>query len=586
VFHTDNVKTAPNPPNTFEPNRIVRGNHPLWAPFYNPGRTRLGDDGTVKSDPNHPPHFRVSRELLGRMLHTFKKGYVDEDEQRKTSALLSDHIRRETERLTGNVSRAAEMLQRRKDDLQKQHDEAMAASHQHVLEVSRAYKEAIGKHTEALQLSVQGTHVLAQGLKDEARKLKDVIVSSDIVPSLELDGKELGYVKQLKELHRVHSELLLEHKRLQESKEGVVKQLHTAREVNRETSQVIADLEERNKFLGQDKLELELMQRKLEKEFETLKRKRRSTPSPPPAKLATTPKLRILQRGEKESTAEKESTLSPSSLPPTKKSRSRAKRWDQPAPGHERKVPSPARTPDNVNGKRKEEQNVKDDPVLHAPLNSFRYKKDVEEEIRRSSKALRHGSKSSEEVFQRRTIAHQRKVITKVNAYVEVIIADTCKHRAHGDRGTTSSSSRNPVHAYLSGLTLLQVRELHAEVQAALGDVMDTNRLMSTYSLPGPEHAGDSLEGCFFQASKNLPSSSPLLSPKGPYRSTDDNRALHQRLAIHNRHYIPIGFYYSKWLEKLRFHLDNREEERVRIQTVRLRLVRGLLKNTIPNLSY
>jgi hypothetical protein len=103
------------------------------------------------------------------------------------------------------------MLQRRKDDLQKQHDEAMAASQQHIFDVSRAYREAIGKHAEALQLSVQETHVLAQGLKDEARKLKDVIISSNIASSLKLDGKELGYVKQLKELQRDHSELLLEH---------------------------------------------------------------------------------------------------------------------------------------------------------------------------------------------------------------------------------------------------------------------------------------------------------------------------------------------------------------------------------------
>ncbi len=80
-------------------------------------------------------------------------------------------------------------------------------------------------------MSEQGTHVLAQGLKDEARKLKDVIISSNIVPSLKLDGEELGYVKQLKELHRDHSVLLEEHRQLQESKEGVVKQLHTAREV-------------------------------------------------------------------------------------------------------------------------------------------------------------------------------------------------------------------------------------------------------------------------------------------------------------------------------------------------------------------
>ncbi len=292
----------------------MRRNYPLWASFYDSGRTRLGDDGAVESDPDHPPHFRVSRELLGRMLHTFKKGYVDEDEKRKTSVLLSDHIRRETVRLTENVSKAADRLQRRKDNLQKQHDEAMAASQQHILEASRAYKVAIDKHVEALEMSVQGTHVLAQGLKEEASKLKEIIVSSNIVPSLKLDDKELGYVKQLKELQRKHSVLLLEHKQPQESKEGVVKQLNTAREVNREASQLITDLEERTKFLGQDKLGLELMQVKLEKEVETLKRKRRSTPSPPPATSAPTPTLRILKRGEKESPAAKETTLSLSSL--------------------------------------------------------------------------------------------------------------------------------------------------------------------------------------------------------------------------------------------------------------------------------
>jgi hypothetical protein len=129
----DNEKTAPNLPNTFVPNRIVRGNYPLWASFYDSGRTRLSDDGAVESDPDHPPHFRVLRELLGRMLHTFKKGYVDEDEKRKTSILLSDHIRRGTARLTEKVSESAERLQRRKDNLQKQHDKAMAASQQQIL---------------------------------------------------------------------------------------------------------------------------------------------------------------------------------------------------------------------------------------------------------------------------------------------------------------------------------------------------------------------------------------------------------------------------------------------------------------------
>jgi hypothetical protein len=226
-------------------------------------------------------------------------------------------------------------------------------------------------------------------------------------------------------------------------------------------------------------------------------------------------------------------------------------------------VPSPTRTPDNVNGKRLQEQGTKDDPVLYAPLNSFRNKKDVEEEIRRSSKSLGHGIKGIEEVFHRQTNAHQRKVIMKARAYVEVIIADTCKYRVQGDRGTRASNSKNPVQAYLSGLTMQQVRELHGDVQAALGEVMDANRMISSYSIPGPENAPNSLEGCFFHASGSFPKSSPMISPKGPYRSTDDdNRALQQRLAIHNRHFIHIGFYYSKWLEKLRLHLDNRDEER------------------------
>jgi hypothetical protein len=118
-------------------------------------------------------------------------------------------------------------------------------------------------------------------------------------------------------------------------------------------------------------------------------------------------------------------------------------------------------------------------------------------------------------VFHRQTIADQLKVIAKANAYVEVIISDTCKWRTQGDRGTIPSSSRNPVQAYLGGLALQQVRELHGEVQAALSEVMDTNRTMSSYSVPGSESGLNSLGGCFFHATENFPKSSPMISPKG-----------------------------------------------------------------------
>jgi hypothetical protein len=402
----DNGKTAPSAPNAFIPSRLVSGNNPLWASYYSLGETRLDADGSEEADTNFPPYFWVSLEIIGRMLHTFKKSYVDSDERRKTDSHLSGHINANTEHLKARVADAVGTLRDRKDDLLRRHDEAMAASQQQMADASRVYKETVGKHIESLQQSLQGTSSLAQGLKEEADKLKKRVLSTHVVPSLKLDDKELGYVKQLKELQREHGVLRLEYERLQESKEGAVKQLNTAREVNREASQLIADLEERNNVHDQNKLVLEQKQVKLEKEVETLKRKRRNTPSPPPGKSAPTPTLRILRRGEKESPAAMETTLSPSSLPPPKKSRNRSKRWDQPAPGQEKKVPSLARTPDNVNGKRLQEQGTKNDPVLYASLNSFRNKKDVEEELHRSSKSLGHGSKGSEEVFHRMTLSH------------------------------------------------------------------------------------------------------------------------------------------------------------------------------------
>jgi hypothetical protein len=205
----DNRKTAPNAPNTIVPSRLVSENKPLWASYYVLGETRLDADGSLEADPNHPPYFRVSQELLGRMLHTFKKSYVDRDEQRKTDSRLSNHIEGVTEHLKGKIADAISILKDRKDDLLRKHDEAMAASQQQMAETSRVYKETVDKHVAALQQSLQGTSSLAQGLKEEANKLKKIVVSAHIVPSLQLDGKDLGYVKQLQELQHEHSVQLL-----------------------------------------------------------------------------------------------------------------------------------------------------------------------------------------------------------------------------------------------------------------------------------------------------------------------------------------------------------------------------------------
>jgi hypothetical protein len=106
----DNRKTTPNGPNTFVPNRLVNGSNPLWAPFYDRGLTRRGTDGSLEADPDHPPFFRVSQELLGRMLHKMKRQYVDSNEKRKIDKVLSDHIDTLTAVVKGKVSGATHLI--------------------------------------------------------------------------------------------------------------------------------------------------------------------------------------------------------------------------------------------------------------------------------------------------------------------------------------------------------------------------------------------------------------------------------------------------------------------------------------------
>jgi hypothetical protein len=350
----DHSKTNPNLPNTFVPVRMLQGSSLLWGPFYNSGQDMRGSDGAPEPDPNHPPYFRVSAELLGRMLHTFKRQYVEDDLRRTTCDLLTSHIKAETEHAKARVSQAAQNIRDKRDSIIGEHDRMIEASQANLREASKVFKETVDKHVAALQTTVQSGASIAQNFVEVTENARRTILASRVSPSLKLDHKELGFVKQLKELQETHHKLSSQHELLQATKSRIAEQLNSAREANKKASLVTANLEEKVKSLEHDKLGLELKQIKLKGEMETLKRKRRSTPSPPPAQPETTPKLRILQRGEKESMAAMESSLSPSSLPPTKKSRSRAKRWDQPAPGLERKVSSPARTPDNVNGKRME----------------------------------------------------------------------------------------------------------------------------------------------------------------------------------------------------------------------------------------
>jgi hypothetical protein len=63
----DNQNTMPMRP-VFTPEKLVGCNEPSQAKFYDVGRTTVGGE----ADPRNPPYFRISRELMGRVIHTLR----------------------------------------------------------------------------------------------------------------------------------------------------------------------------------------------------------------------------------------------------------------------------------------------------------------------------------------------------------------------------------------------------------------------------------------------------------------------------------------------------------------------------------
>jgi hypothetical protein len=75
----------------------------------------------------------------------------------------------------------------------------------------------------------------------------------------------------------------------------------------------------------------------------------------------------------------------------------------------------------------------------------------------------------------------------------------------------------------------------------------DTRRSMAVY------RDGDDLQDRIRELSFTVHGN--RLKPKAPHSHADVNERLHEHLLCYNKHFIPIGFYYAKWLEKLNFYL-------------------------------
>jgi hypothetical protein len=69
---------------------------------------------------------------------------------------LSGHIGATVDRAITAMSEAGDLIKDRQKDHMRKHEELMAATHDHMTEASRLYKEAVDKHVALLQMSVQG----------------------------------------------------------------------------------------------------------------------------------------------------------------------------------------------------------------------------------------------------------------------------------------------------------------------------------------------------------------------------------------------------------------------------------------------
>jgi hypothetical protein len=564
-------KTKPWGKNTFVPQKLVLGTNSMWAPFYDPGPA-------VPDDLN-PPHFRVSAELFGRMLHTFKREYISKDDHRTLSTVLDTSLKDSVALTKAALDDARKIITDKNQSHLQQHADMMAQSQQAIEAASLAYRAELAKQKEILEEHTETCRSMIPGMGVAFSNVRQRILSMDVTHRIQLDEEELRLYRELKRARE--SELALKDEiaklkaerdrekdkaaRLAEHSRSIISKNEALHVSKSDMEQKIKDLEDKDSSAQSDIATFK-------RQVRWLKRKRKdSTPkdnAPPPASRPSPTKILARPTSPKVATASQPRATSPArsdspSLlqPAAKKSRSRKARWDD----------APAIPPsDNVSGKGKHplEEKTKPvkkalerdsptfweqdtlDPVLDHSLTSFRTKHDINAEIDTSSDRLKLG-RNRHQVFHRDTVADQVTVTRKALAYAEVIITYSCRNAA--SRTTRGESRGNDVKAYLDTLSRRSVLQLQKDTLEALENLEDTRRSMAVYR-DGPDLQDRIRNSCFTSTGFRL-------QMKASHAVVDLNVRLHERLLVFNQHSIPIGFYYAKWLEKLNFYIGQLSKE-------------------------
>jgi hypothetical protein len=137
----DHQNTTPMKPH-FTPEKLMSGKEPLLARFYVAGRTTTGGE----ADPLNPPYFRISRELMGRVIHTLREEYISDDENARMSAEFKEHVKDVLAPLEATLANnSATRLEEHHVASMEQHERLIKDAHDHLAEASEKFKAALTK---------------------------------------------------------------------------------------------------------------------------------------------------------------------------------------------------------------------------------------------------------------------------------------------------------------------------------------------------------------------------------------------------------------------------------------------------------
>jgi hypothetical protein len=146
---------------SFVPERLVAGNEPVLARFYDGGQ--VTNEG--ESDPINPPYFRISRELMGRVVHTLRQEYISDAEHGRMSKEFKEHVKEVLTPFETSLVTSSTRLEEHLQASMEQHEKVIKDSHDYLVEASEKFKDALTKKVREMEKHVDSHEIMKESIE-------------------------------------------------------------------------------------------------------------------------------------------------------------------------------------------------------------------------------------------------------------------------------------------------------------------------------------------------------------------------------------------------------------------------------------